>query len=160
MSEKTDHDIESKPIPPELQINIPELDLSTILDMTTRVRYQMLRQYMPEGQLPKDPKEAAIVIKLLDGMDKQDLTKKRLDIEKEGVGVNADIAKAGLALVRQLSAGKNANPYEQPVAGGNVAGAPTLDTNFTKDIVVSEGEKSLTPRDFAHNPEKAPTEEE
>lgn len=159
MSEKTDHDIESKPIPPELQINIPELDQSTILDMTTQVRYQMLRQYMPNGQLPKDPKEAALVIKLLDGMDKQDLTKKRLDIEKEGVGVNSDIAKAGLALVRQLSRGNNANPYEQP-GGAAVAGAPTLDTNFTKDIVVSEGEKSLTPRDFAHNPEKSHAEEE
>lgn len=158
MSEKTDHEIERKPIPPELQIHIPSLEECAVLDMTTQVRYQMLRQYMPEGQLPKDPKEAAIVIKLLDGMDKQDLTKKRLDIEKEGIGANSDVAKAALALVRQLSGGNNANPYEQP-QGAGMRGAPTLDLNQTKDIVVSEGEKSMQPRDFAHHPEK-PVEEE
>ena len=159
--EKSDHVIEQKEMPAELLIRVPELKSESVLDLTMKLRYDMLRQYLASGQLPEDAKDASIIIKLLDGMDKQDLTTKRLDIERDHASANSEIAKAALDLSRRLSGESNANPYERPVSGVVISSTPPkLDISLTQDIHISEGEKSESPRDFNRHPETGPVEED
>ncbi len=159
-NEKSDDVIERKEISPELKITVPELKSESVLDLTMKLRHDMLRQYLADGQLPTDAKDASIIIKLLDGMDKQDLTKKRLDIERDNASANSEIAKAALDLSRRLSGESNANPYERPVSGAVVSTLPKLDVSLTQDIHISEGEKADSPRDFNRHPETAPLDKD
>lgn len=152
MSEpKSDHEIERKGVPEGLHINVPDLAGDNVLDLTQRVRIQMLKQYLHTGQLPADAKDAAIIVKLLGDMDKQDLSKKKLVIDEKNVGVNSEIAAAAISLVRQLG-GSKADPYAITGDIGRSSGPPTLDLNKTKDVHINPGETDLVPRNFETDP--------
>jgi hypothetical protein len=152
MSEElSDNKIERKGVPESLYIQVPDLTSDNVLDLTQRVRIQMLKQYLHTGQLPEDPKDAALVVKLLADMDKQDLSKKKLVIDEKSVGANSELAAAAINLVRQLG-GSKGDPYA--VTGTTLGSTPmpAFDNSKAGDITVKPGELEAAPRDFAENP--------
>ena len=149
--EKSDHKIERKGVPEGLHIQVPDLTSENVLDLTQRVRIQMLKQYLHTGELPEDPKDAAIVVKLLADMDKQDLSKKKLVIDEKNVGVNSEVAAAAIALARKLG-GSGADPYATTTTTVAPRAVPTFDAGKAGDVKVNPGETDLSPRDFTTNP--------
>lgn len=149
--EKSDHEIERKPLPPGLDIVVPDLTSENVLDLTQQVRIQMLKQYLYTGQLPQDAKDAAIIVKLLGDMDKQDLSKKKLVIDEKSVGVNSEVAAAAINLVRQLG-GSGADPYANTSPTSAPRGAPVFDSHQAGNVTVNPGETDLAPRDFIAKP--------
>jgi len=148
-TEKSDHVIERPPVPEGYHIQVPDLEGDNVLDLTQRVRIQMLKQYLMTGQLPQDAKDAAVIVKLLADMDKQDLGKKKLVIDEKNVGVNSEIAAAGIALMRKIG-GSKADPYA--VSSSQPRTAPSFDQALTQNIEVLPGETDLSPRDFSTDP--------
>ena len=93
--------------------------------------------------MPTDTKEQALLIKLLGDMSKQELTKMRLDIDKQGVSANEQLAREIAKFAAGLGGG---NPFEDKSAAPNPEKAPTPDLTQLPNLDIPEGEMDLTPR--------------
>ena len=132
---------EQESIHPNMTITIPET--TNGLAFAENIQRQLITSYLFTGKMPQDTKEQALLIKLLGDMSKQELTKMRLDIDKQGVSANEQLAREIAKFAAGLGGG---NPFEDKSAAPNPEKAPTPDLTQLPNLDIPEGEMDLTPR--------------
>lgn len=132
---------EQESVHPKMVITVPET--VNTLAFAENLQRQLITSYLFEGHLPTDTKEQALLIKLLGDMSKQELTKMRLDIDKQGVNANEQLARE----IATFAAGLGSiNPFENKSATPTDAKAPVPDLTQLPSIDIPDGEMDLTPR--------------
>lgn len=132
---------EQESIHPSMTITLPETTNS--LSFAENIQRQLITSYLYSGRMPTDTKEQALLIKLLGDMSKQELTKMRLDIDKQGVSANEQLARE----ISRFAAGLGGiNPFEDKTVQPTEDKAPTPDLSQFPAIDIPDGEMDLTPR--------------
>ena len=124
-----------------MTITLPET--TNTLAFAENIQRQLITSYLFSGKMPTDTKEQALLVKLLGDMSKQELTKMRLDIDKQGVSANEQLAREIAKFAAGLGGG---NPFEDKSAAPNPEKAPTPDLTQLPNLDIPEGEMDLTPR--------------
>lgn len=132
---------EQESVHPSMTITLPET--TNTLAFAENIQRQLITSYLFTGKMPQDTKEQALLIKLLGDMSKQELTKMRLDIDKQGVSANEQLAREIAKFAAGLGGG---NPFEDKSAAPNPEKAPTPDLTQLPNLDIPEGEMDLTPR--------------
>nr|UVX43104.1 MAG: hypothetical protein [Bacteriophage sp.] len=132
---------EQESVHPSMTITLPET--TNTLAFAENIQRQLITSYLFSGKMPTDTKEQALLIKLLGDMSKQELTKMRLDIDKQGVSANEQLAREIAKFAAGLGGG---NPFEDKSAAPNPEKAPTPDLTQLPNLDIPEGEMDLTPR--------------
>lgn len=107
-------------------------------------RKDFIRKMMKaDGSLPDDPKERALVLKALDGIDKTAVSRKRLKIEDKAATSNAETAKLIAEFYGRVQV---SNPFviDQNMQEVPPRPAPQIPANMP-DIEVVDGEMETTP---------------
>jgi len=126
---------------PRAQVLIP--DVADPLGFAEALQRRLIVAYLHDGSMPMDVKEQALLIKLLGDMSKQELTKRRLDIEDKGANANQEMAKAMASFATTL-AGKN--PFENPDAVPDATKVPKFDSSSVDEFEILDSEMDLTPK--------------
>lgn len=131
-------------IHPTVPIVIPHGEVDD-LDFTQNLRKQMISQMLKGGSLPQEAKDVANLIKVMDGMDKQKISKAKLEIEKDTADASGGIAAAAIALCNKFGID---NPYEKKNAPTEGRTPPTLDKSKLPELELMSGETDIAPRAF------------
>jgi len=134
---------------------LPENDAKTVdeilLDESVDQRKSFIQLLMPDGKLPEDPKDKALILKALDGNDKVALGRMRIKADDRASAGQEQVARL-LAHVLQSVSGQK-NPYlvdvnERPTGAG-VGMIPTVPDHLV-GINLVDGETSVNPRQLSY----------
>ena len=119
-------------------ITPPPSDADADLSATQRVRWMMVGKLTRNNTCPEDPKEIKAVAALLDGIDRQILTIKKIQSD-EGIS-NNQLAAAGI--ISQLFGDPRSKMSAQPptTEEGLKRSIPVLDESAIEPQVVVPGE--------------------
>lgn len=107
------------------------------LRYTQQKRKELVEDICAGGKPPTDPKDRAVLLMALDGMDRQSLTKKRI----AGDAANNEAASlAAQTLGKLFDKLGNRSPYERPVEGERVIDVPA---EFVPDLKTVPGEMDI-----------------
>lgn len=113
-------------------------DDDSILRHTQGVRLQVVDQLMDQGKIPVTQEDRDLLIKVIDGIDRQAIAKKRIKSDSK-IGDAAQQAAAALAIMAQRMGGKN--PFK---ADNSAAGPDKVPDKFTKgDVTIVPGELDI-----------------
>lgn len=122
-----------------------------VLDYTQLLRRKFVRKFTNEGEdMPKDPKEAKVLLTALSDMDRSALGKKRIKTDENIAQMNAQTVDSIAAEVRKTLAPRyQANPQEdRPKPVLNEEGLPPLQVGIgeTEIGVASETHEAFAAR--------------
>lgn len=115
----------------------------SILDYTQRLRTLAVSTLL-EREMPTDPKDIQTMNSLLDGMDRQEINKAKLDLERQNGSADADALALITAVVNNLG---NRNPYEVEVPVERVI---EHDGPVIEGVTLVEGELENRPREMGY----------
>lgn len=97
------------PIPEEPRININDkLPDESLLAYTQRVRLNAISSFTKDSALD-DPKDISALNSLLDGIDRQEINKAKIELDNQNVAADQEAFSLIAALVNTVG---NSNPYE------------------------------------------------
>lgn len=115
-----------------------------LLEWGVEQRKDFIKKMMKaDGSLPDDPKERALVLKALDGIDKTAVSRKRLKIEDKAATNAAETAKLISQFYERVSS-KDPFVIDQNMQEVPVRAAPKLPDN-SPEVDTVEGEMDTTP---------------
>ena len=97
------------PISEDNKVNlVARRDGESVLDYTQRIRIAAITT-IAGNNIPTDAKEVATLNSLLDGLDRQEINKARIDIENSGLAADKEALSLITAVINSVG---NSNPYE------------------------------------------------
>lgn len=113
-------------------------DDDKLLRHTQGVRLTVVDQLMDQGKIPVTQEDRELLLKVIDGLDKQAINKKRIKADNK-IGDAAQQAAAALAIMSQRLAG--VDPFK---ATNSSSGPERVPDKFAKgEIVVVPGELDM-----------------
>lgn len=73
------------------------------LEFTQEVRERIIRQLTEEGVIPPDKGEQSLLLQAMDGLDKQELAKAKINVGAEEAEAVAEQAQATALVLRELT---------------------------------------------------------
>jgi len=122
-----------------------------LLDENVVRRQEFINLMMPNGKLPDDPKDKALILKAIDGIDKTAVSRLRIKQEDKTNVSNEKIAMLLAGVYKGVSATKN--PYVvqdmKDITPENTGVIPTIPDHL-RTINLVEGETSINPRQLSY----------
>lgn len=123
-----------------------------LLDGSVEYRQQfMVKMLGPDGKLPEDPKDRALILKALDGIDKIAVSRLRIKQEDKATASNEKIAQLLAGVYKGISATDNpyVKPVEKDITPAMMDTIPSIPEHL-RMIHLVEGETAINPRQMSY----------
>jgi hypothetical protein len=123
-----------------------------LLEGSVEYRQQfMIKMLGPDGKLPEDPKDRALILKALDGIDKIATTRLRIKQEDRATASNEKIAQLLAGVYKGISVTNNpyVKPVEKDITPAMMSTIPTIPEHL-RGIHLVEGETAVNPRQMSY----------